>query len=335
MKRLVTLDVAEAGWLSTYQDLGRSRAEAKGVPSGGAADQHSAAVGNILVGNPRAGACIEIMGGRFSFTPSHDILIAVTGTPAELTVAGCTAPLWTPTRVAAGSKVTIAKASEGVRSYLCIAGKIQTELFMDSCAPDARMGFVQKITASDAISVLTSNSGYSHAYFDNMPFRLPVPIPHFASGIWTIDVVDGPETDATPGIKELMASSVYTVGGRSDHVGLRLDGPVLHPEGLGEIVSHGVPVGAIEIPHSDELIILGRYRTLTAGYPIVGFATTSAQSMLGQAGPGRQVTFKWINTADAVRQLRYREYELNVLEDAVRSAFTAIGIPLHEPASAS
>ncbi|WP_026554493.1 biotin-dependent carboxyltransferase family protein [Arthrobacter sp. 35W] len=333
MKRLVTLDVAEAGWLSTYQDLGRTNAEAMGVPSGGAADQHSAAVGNILVGNPRTGACIEIMGGRFSFTPSNDILIAVTGTPAELTIGGCTAPLWTPTRVPAGAKVTIARATEGVRSYLCIAGAIHTAHFMGSCAPDARMGFAQKLSAGDQISVLTANSGYSHPYFDNMLFRLPVPIPTYGGGIWTVDVVDGPEMNATPGIRELMTSSLYTVGGRSDHVGLRLDGPVLHPEGLGEITSHGVPVGAIEIPHSDELIILGRYRTLTAGYPIVAFATTAAQSMLGQAGPGRRITFNWVAAADAVRHLRYREHELNVLEDAVHSAFTAAGLPLSESAS--
>jgi biotin-dependent carboxylase-like uncharacterized protein len=332
VKRLVTLDIIESGWLSTYQDLGRRNAEALGVPSGGAADQHSAAVGNILVGNPRDGACIEIMGGRFSFRPSSDIFIAVTGTPAEFTVAGCIAPLWTPTRVPAGAKVTIGKAAEGVRSYLCIAGNLQTELFMGSCAPDARMGFAQKLAAGDKATLLTDNSGYSHAYFEQMLFRLPVPVPNFSSGIWSVDVVEGPETDATPGIKELMASSLYTVGGRSDHVGLRLGGPVLHPEGLGEIVSHGVPVGAIEIPHSDELIILGRYRTLTAGYPIVAFATAVAQSMLGQAGPGRRLTFNWVETADAVRSLRYREHELNVLEDAVRTAFTAAGLPLRAPA---
>lgn len=324
----VTLNVIEAGWLSTYQDLGRERSEALGVPSGGAADQYSAAVGNILVGNPRTSACIEIMGGRFAFTSSNDILIAVTGTPAALTIAGCTAPLWTPTRVPAGAKVTIAGATEGVRSYLCIAGTIQTEQFMGSCAPDARMGFPQKLAAADRVSLLTANSGYSHPYFDDLLFRLPVPVPTFSSGIWTIDVVDGPETESTPGIKELMTSSLYSVGGRSDHVGLRLDGPVLHPEGLGEIVSHGVPVGAIEIPHSDELIILGRYRTLTAGYPIVAFATTAAQSMLGQAGPGRKITFNWLTTADAVRKLRFREHELSVLEDAVHSAFRAAGLPL-------
>jgi 5-oxoprolinase (ATP-hydrolysing) subunit C len=328
VKRLVALEVAESGWLTTYQDLGRENTEALGVPSGGAADQQSATVGNILVGNPRDAPNIEIMGGRFSFIPSSDILIAVTGTPAEFTVAGCIAPLWTPTRVPAGAKVTISKASDGVRSYLCVAGTVQSERFMGSCAPDARMGFAQKIKARDKITVETANSGYSHAYFEQMLFRLPVPIPEFSSGIWSVDVVDGPETALTPGIKELMGSSMYTVGGSSDHVGLRLGGPVLHAEGLGEIVSHGVPVGAIEIPHSDELIILGRYRTLTAGYPIVAFVTTASQSMLGQAGPGRRLTFNWVEPADAIRTLRYREHELNILEDAVASAFTAAGLPL-------
>ncbi len=47
----VTLTISEAGWLSTFQDLGREDSEYMGVPCGGAADQHSAAVANILVGN--------------------------------------------------------------------------------------------------------------------------------------------------------------------------------------------------------------------------------------------------------------------------------------------
>src|SRR4051794_27508429 len=68
----VTLTVSEAGWLSTFQDLGREDSEYLGVPCGGAADQHSAAVANILVGNRRGAALLEIMGGRFAFTPSHD-----------------------------------------------------------------------------------------------------------------------------------------------------------------------------------------------------------------------------------------------------------------------
>ncbi len=40
-----------------------------GVPCGGAADQHSAAAANILVGNRRGAALLEIMGGTVRLHP--------------------------------------------------------------------------------------------------------------------------------------------------------------------------------------------------------------------------------------------------------------------------
>ena len=49
----VALDITSTGWVTTFQDLGRRDTERRGVPTGGAADQHSAAVANLLVGNAR------------------------------------------------------------------------------------------------------------------------------------------------------------------------------------------------------------------------------------------------------------------------------------------
>jgi allophanate hydrolase subunit 2 len=130
------------------------------------------------------------------------------------------------------------------------------------------------------------------------------------------------------GIHELLAQSAYTVGPNSNHVGLRLAGPVRHPEGLGEIVSHGVPVGAFEIPHGDELIVLGRYRTLTAGYPIVAFAATADLPLLGQAEPGRHLAFRWISREQSVERLRAQDAALRLLEQRSNTALEALGVPL-------
>jgi allophanate hydrolase subunit 2 len=116
-------------------------------------------------------------------------------------------------------------------------------------------------------------------------------------------------------------------------VGLRLNGPVAHPESDEEIVSHGVPIGALEVPHSDELIILGRYRSLTAGYPIVAFATRASLPMLGQAGPGRELRFRWIDRFEAVRQQSQREGELRKLTRAVTESFDALGFAPAIPAA--
>ncbi len=325
----VALTVHESAWLATFQDLGREQSEALGVPCGGAADQHSAAVANILVGNPRAATSVEIMGGRFSFTASKPVLIAVTGAPADVTVNGGKAQMWEPICVPAKGRVVIANSRGGMRNYLALGGTLISNHFMGSAAPEARMGFPQQITTGQHLELRTSYTGFEHPYLTQPLFRLPVPVPSFEHSLWTIDIVEGPETDAARGIRELLATREYTVTAKSNHVGLRLDGPVVHPEGLGEIVSHGVPVGAFEIPHGDELIILGRYRTLTAGYPIVAFATTASLPMLGQARPGQRMTFRWVGQEEAVESHHEAQRLLNLLESRVRSLFAAIQLPHH------
>lgn len=326
-EQTVGLKIREAGWLSTFQDLGREHSEYMGVPCGGAADQHSASVANILVGNLRAATCIEIMGGRFSFTPDAPVLIAVTGAPADVTVNGEAAAMWEPVCVPGGARVVIANARGGMRNYLAFSGTLATGLFMGSAAPEARMGFPQQIGVGQDLQLATSYAGFEHPYLSQPLFRLPVPVPAFSPGTWRIDIVEGPETSAAPGITDLLASRDYTVTAKSNHVGLRLDGPVVHPEGLGEIVSHGVPIGAFEIPHGDELIILGRYRTLTAGYPIVAFAIKADLPMLGQARPGQKMTFRWVSNDEAVERYREQQRLLTVLEERVRSLFAAVRLP--------
>lgn len=317
----VALKVSEHGWLSTYQDLGREHSEFMGVPCGGAADQHSASVANILVGNQRSATCVEVMGGRFAFVAKSPVLISVTGAPADVTVNGQPVPMWEPVCVPGAARVVIANARDGMRNYLAFSGTLATGHFMGSAAPEARMGFPQVITAGQTIELRTAYAGFEHPYLTQPLFRLPVPIPAFSPGVWTVDIVEGPETDAAVGIRELLASRQYTVTPTSNHVGLRLDGPVVHPESLGEIVSHGVPIGAFEIPHGDELIILGRYRTLTAGYPIVAFATKAALPRLGQARPGQKMRFNWVSQQHAVQDYREQQNALLALEERVAKLF--------------
>jgi biotin-dependent carboxylase-like uncharacterized protein len=333
MSRDVRLTVASAGWVTTFQDLGRRDAERLGVPAGGAADQNSATIANILVGNGRNAAMIESMGGELSVIPSHDVLVAVTGTPAGVTVDGGRVEQWAPFVVPAGHLLSIHAAHSGSRSYVAVNGVIDAPRFLGSVAPDARMGFTQTITAGMEINVVSGFAGFRRTFFEQSFFRFPVPVPSFPEHAWTVDLVESSLTNSVPGLRTLVECSRYVVSPRSNHVGLRLDGPVLHPQGDTEIVSHGVPIGAIEIPHGDELIVLGRYRTLTAGYPIVGFASRMSQSMLGQVSPGRELAFRWIDRSAARRRLAEFENRLEALEDSVKHAFRAAGLGL-EPAGA-
>lgn len=328
----VALDITSTGWVTTFQDLGRRDTERRGVPTGGAADQHSAAVANLLVGNARGATLIENFGGELALVPDADVLLAVTGAPARVTVGGAPVDTWSPLVVAAGHELRVrGDMSRGIRTYLAVNGTLAAKTLLGSAAPDARMGFGQVIAPGERVLLETEFRGFGHRLFASPLFRLPVPVPRFDDGPWVVDVVASHGVRTIPGIRELIAESAYVVTTRSNHVGLRLDGPVLHPDSDAEIVSHGVPIGALQIPHADELIVLGRYRSLTAGYPIVGVASRTSLPLLGQAGPGRELRFRWTDREVSLRRFARREAEVCALGQAAAEAFGALGF--REPLS--
>lgn len=323
---LTTVRFEEVGWRTTVQDLGRRATERLGVPRGGAADQGEARIANILVGNPQGAALIESLGGAVALTATTDVLVSATGSVGDVSIDGCRVEGRQPLALPAGARFRVAAAETAARSYVAVGGLADVPRFLGSAAPDPRMGFAQALAAGATLDVRTAVTTIHQPYLGRSLFRLPVPAAAAGDRDWVVDVVDCAETDDVPGIRHLLAASTYTVNNRSDHVGIRLDGPVLHPPHVGEIVSHGVPIGAIEIPHSDELIVLGRYRTLTAGYPVVGFATRRAQDLIGQARPGRELRFAWTDRAAARGAALAFEAEIAALQAASTSAFASLGL---------
>lgn len=325
---MTTLTVHEVGWRTTFQDLGRVATERLGVPRGGAADQAAARVATVLVGNPSGSPLIESLGGAVAFEADADILVSATGSVDGISIDGCDIELGQPLAVPAGAVVRIRTAETAARTYVAVGGILDAPRFLGSVAPDQRMGFTQTIAAGDRLGVASAVDRIDHPHLGRALFRLPLPARLAPGRGEPVRILDCAGTDEIDGIRELLASSAYTVTNQSDHVGIRLDGPVLHPVGAGEILSHGVPIGAIEIPHSDELIVLGRYRTLTAGYPIVGFATRRSQDLIGQLRPGHEVEFAWTDRAQARAEVVRFEMELAALTAASLSAFSSLGLPV-------
>ena len=319
----IAITVTYVGWRATFTDLGRRNAEISGVPTGGAADQHSAAVANILVGNRRDAVLIEAI-GDFGLMAPVATLVAVTGAPASVTVDGAPVDMWSTLVVPAGRELLVRGAHGALRSYVAIGGELEAPRFLGSAAPDPRMGFKQEIKQDQTIHLRCPSAVASLSEKTQIPFFFDVPRLEFPAGPWFIDVVRAAEVDQVPGIEQLLSDATYTVKPQSDHVGIRLAGPVRHPQGP-EIVSHGVPIGAIEIPHADdELIVLGRYRTLTAGYPIVGIVAKTDLALIGQLVCNTAVRFRWIERSQAVEYAVAHEAALTALERSVTNAFAAV-----------
>ncbi|WP_415853531.1 biotin-dependent carboxyltransferase family protein [Sinomonas sp. G460-2] len=306
-------------------DLGRFRGPRYGLPVNGALDQYSARAANILVANSDDAPLFELTALDFRMTATSDILIAVTGAPLSLTVGGRACPQWEPVSVRAGEAVSVRGINRGLRAYVSVHGSVDAPTLLGSCAPDTVVGFGLKLRDGTAVGTRRSVSPIRQPYFDMPLFRLAAERPH-TGGRLRVDVTDGPDFAEFGDSAKLLFSSEYTVSPRSNHIGLRLGGELPERTSSGEVLSRGVPVGAIEVPSRQELLVLHRGRGVTAGYPVLAVATNLGLDVLAQARPGDAVYFVRTTVAEATAAYRRSMQQLETLRESVTTVFNLLGI---------
>lgn len=322
-----TLTVRTAG-LTTVQDLGRVGRSRYGLPVNGALDQYSARIANVLCGNDERVPLLEITALDFACTPSTDILVAVTGAPARLTVDGTPRPQWEPVSVRAGETLRVTDIRVGLRVYLAVLGSFEADFLQGSCAPDTVLGFGPALRAGAELTLRTACPPLDHPYSRIPLFRLRAPAARFTAG-WTIDVTDGPDRAEFGDSVSRLYGTPFTVSPQSNHIGLRLrtDAPLPRRTTGGEVLSRGVSVGAVEVPTGDELLVLHRGRGVTAGYPVLAVVTATGLALLGQVRPGQTVRFRHRTLDQAVAAHRARRTAIDALAVRVRTAFETLRIP--------
>ncbi|MDQ0664469.1 biotin-dependent carboxylase-like uncharacterized protein [Arthrobacter ulcerisalmonis] len=306
-------------------DLGRTKGPAFGLPVNGALDQFSAKAANILAGNLDNDPLLEITALDFRMRAVTDLLIAVTGAPLDLTVGGRECPQWEPVSVRAGETVAIRRIRTGLRAYIAVHGSFDVPTLLGSCAPDTVVGFGLKLVEGSEIATQKTTAPITQPHFGLPLFRLGFAAPDFSTH-QVIEVTDGPDVEEFGSTAELLFTSTYTVSPRSNHIGLRLGGALPERQTTAEVLSRGVPVGAIEIPSRDELLLLLRGRGVTAGYPVLAVATTRSLDLLGQARPGHTINFCRTTVAEATATHRAACMELERLRTRVNTVFSLLGI---------
>jgi biotin-dependent carboxylase-like uncharacterized protein len=307
--------------ISSVQDLGRRGWSRFGLPINGAADQYSASVANVLVGSHRGAALIEITLLDFAATVSRDTVIALTGAPADITIDGETAPQWQPLQIRAGQQISVRKIRTGLRVYLAVHGELTTPTLAGSAAPDSIIGFGRTLAAGQQV-VFRGGDLYPSIRRPG-PFvpaeYLTVAVPRFTADP-VITVTEGPDAAEFLQPWLLLEGERYTITPQSNHVGLRLAGSV-PVRRSGEVLSRGVPVGAVEVPSDDQLLVLHRGRGVTAGYPVLAVVTTRSLDLLGQARPGHHVRFLRQPVREAIAAQRIQSAVLDRLASRTSSIF--------------
>lgn len=302
------LEVLRAGLLDTIQDAGRPDAARWGVPRGGAADPVALALANALVDNDPDAAAVEMtLAG-----PTLRVLAPTTVALAGAELGGRVEE--TGERLAAGTSLRVrpgwtlvldGPAAHGARAYLAVPGGVAVAPVLGSRATALGAGFGgldgRALRAGDVLRAASPGSP--------VPARWPASAAP-TRGPVVLGVTPGPHAPdpADPRLVAL-AARAWRVGEASDRMGLRLDGPAL-PDApgvagaAGDLVSHGVRPGALQVPPGGRPIVLLADAQPTGGYPVLAVVIAADRPRLGQLRPGDEVRFEVVDREAAVARLR-------------------------------
>ena len=240
------LEVLRAGLQSTVQDQGRFGYAHFGVSSSGAADNFSLTIGNILVGNPKHYAGIEmtIIGDKYHF--KSDAYIALTGSEFEAELDNKSIPFWKRLPIKKGQILDIRSTKNGARCYFCVAGGINIEDVMGA-----------KTTH------LTSGIGGLHGRIlknlDELEFGLLDDLIKPTQKVNDSITTDTKIIKVTKGVqwpwfdknqKNKLFQDLYQVTGLSNRMGLRLIGNAIKAKKGNEITTTGISLGSIPVSYT-------------------------------------------------------------------------------------
>lgn len=278
------LEVVRPGPLTTVQDLGRRGVAHLGVPRAGALDEPALRVANRLVGNPPGAAALETTLGGVALRALAPAVVAVTGAPAPVRVAGRAAAWGAPVAVPAGAVIEVGAATHGVRSYLAVAGGIAVPPVLGSRSADVLSGLgPAPLAAGDVLPVGPQPGPYRAADL------VPQPAPP-AELVLRLRL--GPRADwFEPDAVAWLARDTYQVAPASNRVGLRTVGPAVTRARPGELPSEGMVLGAVQIPPDGQPVVFLADHPTTGGYPVVGVVPQPDLAAAAQARPGIPVRF--------------------------------------------
>lgn len=292
------LTVISPGALTSIQDEGRFGHQRIGMSPAGAMDLHSLRLANILVDNDMGEAALELsfLGGKFQFT--KDNVFALTGADMGAMLDGVKVPVGQAVVAKAGSVLQMGQAKDGCRTYLAVAGGFDVPVLHGSKSTLLRSnlgGFNgRKLAAGDEIPFAAPKKT-----IPNLPIRVLPPQPPIGRDV-TVRVVLGPQDDRfTKAGMETFLSSAYKVDNKSDRMGYRLTGPKVEHTTDANIISDGIPFGAVQIPGSGEPMIMMSEHQGSGGYTKIANVISADIPLVAQCPPGGTIRFKAISVDEA------------------------------------
>lgn len=353
--------VIRPGLYATVQDLGRPGLRHIGVTESGAMDKYALRMANLLVGNAEGATAIEmaLVGGELEFR--QDTIIAICGAYMAPQSAGYELPMWRPIWLSRGSRISLGRAEMGCRAYIAAAGGIAVPLAMGSGSTDARAGLGgaaagRPLAAGDVLPLGAAGeaplpprwagaqrqaahsagaAGAAGARSRRTLWAAPrwyAPPLAYGGGDVRADgvvlrAVWGAECEqfGAEGLRLQLLQQPYRVAPASDRMGIRLEGAPLQRTASGELLSHGVVPGTVQVPADGLPIILGSDCQTTGGYPKLLHIIAADLPLVGQLKPGDYIFIRIVALEEAQQLELEREAAIQMAAIGMRGRLPAPG----------
>ncbi len=308
------LKIIDPGLLTTVQDAGRAGYQQFGMPVSGAMDIFSLRCANLLVGNDRNEAALEFtfQGPKLEFL--ENAVIAIAGAEVTPYRDGIPVPLWRTLYIRKGSIISFGPPESGFRGYIAIKGGVDVPVLLGSKSTYIKGNFGgyrgRKLKRDDILRISRNAAqDFKQRYLP----REAVPVYKREE---EIRVILGPQQDRfTQAGIETFLSSTYEVTNQSDRMGYRLKGPAITHKDSADIITDGVPPGAVQVPGDGQPIVLMAERQPTGGYTKIAVVISADLPKMAQLMPGCRVTFKAVTLEEACRALQEQEKVIKSIKE--------------------
>ncbi len=316
------IEVIQGGMETTVQDWpGRMGLRVFGIQPSGPLDDLAFRVANIMVGNDQGTSALEITmkGPQLMFHVGR--LIALTGTPMEITVKYPntseiqTKPMWSRFYIPPGSMVTIGKApkgSAGCRSYMAVYGGLDIPDYLGSKSTFPAFGYGgfqgRALKAGDMLPLPGIDPEFDTRTTD---LHLPRDLIPMYQHKWQVCVMPGPQADpdyVKPEGMDDFFTTHWKVHHNSNRMGIRLVGPTpnwtrndggeggSHPSNIHD---NPYALGSINFT-GDSPVVLTTEGPTQGGFVCPWTIITSELWKLGQVMPGDTIRFYPVSLTEAL-----------------------------------
>ena len=312
----MTIEVLNSGLETSIQDFpGRIGYLEQGFPQSGPMDTWSFRIGNLLVGNDQSSAALECqyLGPKLKFHENK--FISVTGAFMEPKIDDKKIKNYQTYEIKKNQILSLSFARDGVRSYICISGGIDSPIILGSRSTfhQAGIGGISggALKNKEIIKVFPSKN--QKKYFFPEIFCPPIE----KKEVMEIDVILGPNDDwVSKNGHDVFFNSLWRLSVKSNRTGLRLEGPDLdfskkaynkpkeHGQDPSNILDHGYPFGAINLAGQTPIILVNDGPT-AGGFINPYTVPSSSFWKLAQAQPRQKIKFKKISIEDAQKNKAY------------------------------